>query len=232
MDFYLADFLVHKVECAPQACYLLYILKHSMSDFNQKTESARTSQHLVMDILGEFYYMKNFKKLACALVLSGFVGAVQAASVSLTPSSPSVNLNSTVSFDVILDFSLTPVTSGNFNLNYDTTRLDLSSFSYKTISGVTTWAVDTLTDGVVKDIVFSGPISGPITLGTVTFLATGLGNANLLTVAAAPGFYDGGDYIIPGYGGASAQISAVPVPAAVWLMASGLLGVVGLSRRT
>jgi hypothetical protein len=177
--------------------------------------------------------MKNLKKQACALMLSAFVGVVQAASVSLDPLSKPVTLNSTVSFDVILDFSLTPVTSGIFNLNYDTTRLDFSSFSYQTISGVGTFAVDSsTTDGVVKNIAFSGPISGPITLGTVTFLATGLGNANLLTVAAAPGFYDGADYIFPSYGGASAQVSAVPVPAAVWLMASGLLGMVGLSRRT
>lgn len=178
--------------------------------------------------------MKNFKKLVCAVVLSGLVGVVQAASVSLTPTSPSVNLNGTVSFDVNLDFAGTPVTSGILNLEYDASRLEFSSFSYGSNTfGVSTFAVDsTSTLGVVKDISFSGSISGPGTLGTATFLAMGTGTAYVRTLSAAPGFYDGGDYIYPDYLFSSVNVvSAVPVPAAVWLMASGLLGMVGLSRR-
>ena len=180
--------------------------------------------------------MKNLKKLACALMLFGLVGAVQAASVSLTPlSSQPVTLGSLISFDVMLDFGDAPVTSGDFNLTYDTTRLAFSGFNYGSNTfGVSTFNINPSSpDGEVQGIGFVGSISGSGILGTVTFLTEGLGMADLSPVAASPpGFFNGSSPVVPDYFGNSAQISAVPVPAAVWLMASGLLGMVGLSRRT
>ncbi len=179
--------------------------------------------------------MKKLTKLVFILAQLGLVGAVHAASVSLSPASQTVAPSTTVSFDVNLDFTGTPVISGWFNLSYDTSILDLISFSYGSNTfGVSTLAVNTSTDGLVQGIGFAGSVSGAGTLGTVTFNTTGLGTANLNT-AAVSGFYNGSSYVATTYGGALvevAEISEVPVPAAAWLMGSGLAALgLGFRRR-
>jgi len=40
------------------------------------------------------------------------------------------------------------------------------------------------------------------------------------------------DYGSAGFGGSDARVSAVPVPAALWLFVTGLVGVIGVSRRS
>lgn len=54
-----------------------------------------------------------------------------------------------------------------------------------------------------------------VTVNSATILATS---------SAFPGFH-------PGFSGDLTKVSGVPVPAAVWLMGSGLLGLVGVARR-
>lgn len=79
-----------------------------------------------------------------------------------------------------------------------------------------------------------GTISGTLAAGeTVTFETT------LFASVVGPGFEVGGRANIgdpndlagtPGFTG-TLNVSAIPVPAAVWLFGSGLLGLVGLARR-
>ncbi|MBU1191815.1 MAG: hypothetical protein KKA36_02545 [Gammaproteobacteria bacterium] len=177
--------------------------------------------------------MKNLKKLACALVLSGLVGVTQAASVTINPTSQMAMIGEAVSVEVLFSDFTDPLISGGFNFNYDTSFLDFDSIDFGANPlGLAFFPIDTAVDGVVG-ISFAGPLSLESgILGTLNFVATDLGTASLSTAAASPGFFDGSSYYVPGFGNASIEVSAVPVPAAVWLMASGLLGMVGLSRRT
>lgn len=188
--------------------------------------------------------MKNFKKLVCALALFGMVGAVQAGSVSLDPLSKSVTVGNSVFFDIYVDFDNDSTTGGTFQLTYDSSLLGISNiatdFAYNgtflSSNGLTGTAPVLTSDGLIEGIGFSGTFAGANSkLGTITFSALNAGvaviDADTDQVEDAR-FYNGSSNNGVEYGSAAANISAVPVPAAVWLMASGLLGMVGLSRRS
>jgi hypothetical protein len=67
---------------------------------------------------------------------------------------------------------------------------------------------------------------------TLTALAGGTAGFSMVDDPAAGGWFDlGFGDATPSFGGASTSISAIPVPAAVWLFGSGLLGLVGVARR-
>ena len=79
--------------------------------------------------------------------------------------------------------------------------------------------------------------SGTINFLTLDFVATAAMNLATETVissgvGAAGGWLDGsnGSITIDPYG--SATLNAVPVPAAVWLFGSGLIGLAGIARRS
>lgn len=182
--------------------------------------------------------MKKLTKLLLILAQLGLVGAVQAASVSLSPSSQPVMLGNSVSFDVNVDFSDAATIGGRFQLSYDASILGVASFTYNSsfTSGLTTYA-PTLSSGLIDDLGFAGLLSGAGTLGTVAFSTLNTGDAGLASAAYSNAFYrfrnsTGSSFLTVIYGGATAQVSAVPAPAALWLMASGLSALgLGLRRR-
>ena len=83
---------------------------------------------------------------------------------------------------------------------------------------------------------------GPTLVGSLSFTGVNLGVATL-TMAdndfPAGNWFatDGTDllglvsYVAPGAGPAEINVNVIPVPAAVWLFGSGLLGLVGVARR-
>ncbi len=82
--------------------------------------------------------------------------------------------------------------------------------------------VDMLDDlGFVDILASADDISVPQALGS----AVALGSSLSFTLE------DGGFNLISGFVDSSGSASAVPVPAAVWLFGSGLLGLVGIARR-
>ncbi|MBI5463100.1 MAG: PEP-CTERM sorting domain-containing protein [Gammaproteobacteria bacterium] len=182
--------------------------------------------------------MKKLTKLMLVLAQLGLMGAVQAASVSLSPLSQPVMLGDSVSFDVNVDFTDPATIGGRFQLSYDASILGFTSFTYNSsfTSGLTTVAY-TQSSGLIDNLGFVGSVSSAGTLGTVTFSTLNTGNANLATAAYSNAFYrfrnsTGTSFIAVTYGGATAQVSAVPVPAALWLMGSGLSALgLGLRRR-
>jgi hypothetical protein len=78
---------------------------------------------------------------------------------------------------------------------------------------------------------FPTGFSGNTLLGTLTFTAIGaVGSSTSITVAQNTSITGGTwsppiDTYIPG------EVAVVPIPAAVWLFGSGLLGLVGVARR-
>ncbi len=187
--------------------------------------------------------MKNLKKLVCALVLFGLVGAAQAGTVSLSPLLKPVTVGNNVSFDVYVDFFGDSTIGGTFQLSYNSSRLGISDittdFAYDgdflSSNGLTGNTPVLTSAGLIEGIGFSGTFEGSNSkLGTITFSALNPGVVTIDTATDAiedERFYDGSSPNDVIYKSAIANISAVPVPAAVWLMASGLLGMVGLSRR-
>ncbi len=182
--------------------------------------------------------MKKLTKLMLVLAQLGLMGAAQAASVSLSPTSQPVVLGNSVSFAVNVDFSDAATIGGRFQLSYDSSLLGFTSFSYNSnfTSGLTTYT-PTLSSGLINNLGFAGLVSGSGTLGTLTFSTLNAGNASLATGAYSDPFYrfrnsTGSSFLAVTYGGATAQVSAVPAPAALWLMASGLSALgLGLRRR-
>ncbi len=111
----------------------------------------------------------------------------------------------------------------NFTVNLGLTPTSGSSGSNLTLS------IPGATGGVIKNLNFPGMYWS----GTEFTLASGVAN----TFVAGPGFdYQGiGGEIDPGFTWAvhagDIGVATVPLPAAVWLFGSGLLGLVSMARR-
>jgi hypothetical protein len=77
---------------------------------------------------------------------------------------------------------------------------------------------------------FPGVSTGAFVVATVEFLAVGLGASNLtLSEAAGNPWASDGSSINPTF--ANGSVTVVPIPAAMWLFGSGLVGLIGISRR-
>lgn len=170
-----------------------------------------------------------------AVALFGAVGGAHAAGIALQPGAQNAALGSTLSFDVYVDFTDIATSGGRFQVTYDSSRLGDAVFAYDS-SFASTYGVATGSTAL-SGIGFTGLFGGAARLGTLSFTATGVGAAAVATAAYANPTYrfrnnTGSSYITVNYGAAAANVSAVPVPAAAWLMASGLSALgLGLRRR-
>lgn len=181
--------------------------------------------------------MKKIVSQLVAVALFGAVSGAQAAAVYFAaPTTQNVALGNTVSFDVWVDFRDAATLGGLFAVTFDAARLGNGQFAYDADFASTTGTSPT-TD--LTSIGFDGLFSGDARLGTVSFTAIGAGTAMIGTAAYSDSYYQflnesGSSLLAVNYGSAATvNISAVPAPAALWLMASGLgaLGV-GLRRRS
>jgi hypothetical protein len=194
------------------------------------------------------------------LGLASLVAAslANAATVSLTPASNNVSLGDTFTLTVGGTEFAGLATGGSVNLNWDANFLSVDP---TTISLATGFAADGISPGTLFWNTIGTPTFGPGALDiTATledsnifgspFPAVGPSFDFLslsFTVIGAPvvpsdvlisqgsgGFWQddaGNDIIGVTYGSATVTVNAVPVPAAVWLFGSGLLGLVGVARR-
>lgn len=195
------------------------------------------------------------KKLGVAVALGGACVA-QAATISLQPAiAGSVLQGDQFQLEVYMDFTDDPTIGGGFDILYDTSRVSYISGSFlidpllfsdpaftrdDDLLSPTTNRVDV--DPIQGKIVgaafgdFIG-LTGPSLVGTLTFLAESSGSANFLLTATenplAGNFISAftNDSQVVSFVGTSQQISAVPVPAAAWLMLSGLASFAGIARR-
>lgn len=184
--------------------------------------------------------MKKIVSQLVAVALFGAVSGAQAAAVYFaTPTTQNVTLGNTVSFDVMVDFRDAATVGGLFAVTFDAARLGNGQFAYDAAFAYTfgtTTGTSPTTD--LTSIGFDGAFSGNARLGTVSFTAIGAGTAMIGTAAYPDSSYQflnesGSSLLTVNYdSAATVNISAVPAPAALWLMASGLgaLGV-GLRRR-
>lgn len=189
--------------------------------------------------------LTNVRKILVAIGLTLAASGAHAASISLDPVNSTGPQGSQITFNLIANFGATATIGGATDLSWDPSVLTFQSFAFD--SGFGTPPRDAGFD--VKDqqsaslySVGFGNFGGislatNTTIGHVTFNLIGnTGSSSAITLSDSmkwAGFYDNtGTPISVSYTGATATVSAVPVPAAVWLLGSGLVGLFGIARRS
>lgn len=174
-------------------------------------------------------------KWCAGAVLAVFTAVSQAATVSLSPLSQNVALGNPVSLLLNMDFTGDPTLGGGVDIFYNSSLLSFVSFTFDSGLGDET-SLRRLPDVLTNELnglafnSFTG-LSGPSLVGTLTFNTIGAGTA-LFTMAdndfPAGGFYSAATFDPQAvtYQGVSVNVTAVPLPAAVWLMLSGM-GLIG-----
>jgi len=171
-----------------------------------------------------------------------------AATVTFSNTSIAANLNDIITVDVMMDFTGDPTLGGGLDIFYEPSILSFVSFDFGTSDLVLdlglSRAPDVVAPNKLEGLAFSGGfngIAGPGTVGTLTFQAVSVG-AFTLTMADTTEALDGGRFISAtdffteqtiAYGTADVSVTGtvVPVPAAVWLFASGLMGLTGVAAK-
>jgi hypothetical protein len=177
--------------------------------------------------------MKSITTLITALL---FAQTVDAATVQVT-GVPGVPVMLSDSFTVNIVGADFPITQGGgFNLSYDASILHATSVS---IDEINTWTFvndnGTIDNeiGVINDVIVSDfpGVTDDFTVASVEFVAVGNGTTNLsLTESDFNPWASDGNTISPTmYSDSSVQV--VPIPATFLLLGSGLLSMIGLSKR-
>ena len=193
----------------------------------------------------------HLSKSYLALALFGLmVFEVQAATISLLPTSANIDIGETATFDMYLDAAdVGGILAGGLDMFYDIGILRYNgdfafdplfptdpSFSRLGDDCATVAAPGCSGPGEINGIAFGSftglGASGPTLVGSLSFTGMATGTS-LLTMfdndhPAGSWFANDGSPIIMDYIGSSVVI---PIPAAVWLFGSGLLGLVGMARR-
>jgi hypothetical protein len=185
----------------------------------------------------------NIRKFATALLLIAVGGAAQAASLTLVPSANPVVQNGTFTVNLVLSAADAPgwhpgLHSGSIRVDFDKTLLAYDSFSLA--NGLIFFApVAVTTSGNTRTVTLgfqNAPDTG--TVGTFSFRAIGpVGSLATLGLADADDLF--GSFVnkarsdvpyVPAFAGTQVNISAVPLPAGIWLLGTAI-GALAVRRR-
>ncbi|MEQ1559131.1 MAG: cohesin domain-containing protein [Methyloglobulus sp.] len=187
--------------------------------------------------------MHSLVRFITVLLLAASASLAQAASISMTPSSLTVNQGQSFSLDINIG-GVSDLYGFQVDLQFSPSLFAVNSVSQGTLlpsGGATLFFGGDIdnTAGTVSSIADSltGPIAGVTgdgLLATISFTALASGSSGIGTVNAI--FLDslGNDIVIDKINTADVTVtpSAVtPIPAAVWLFGSALVSLVGVSRR-
>jgi hypothetical protein len=174
--------------------------------------------------------MENSMKahtLSIAMIVF-LIQSAEAATIQTDPLNSTVNIGDVFTIDVVgLDFPETQ--GGGFSLTYDNNILNVTNVSidedntwtFVNDIGVIDNASGELSEVKVAD--FPGT-AGDFTVATIEFLAVANGTSRLgLTESLGNPWASGGNEISPTFNNAS-QVQVIPIPAAIWLFGSGILG--------
>ena len=181
--------------------------------------------------------------LAFAFVLGFSYGSVQAASVSLLPSSQDVAPGDSFFLDIVYDFTDDATYGGGVDITFDDTILNYGNFSFS--SATSAWDITRdpdISTGLVSGLAAgtsAGGITGPVTIGTLFF------SADLSVVPIVSTVLELRESLDPAVGGFfssvtntaqdptmnSATVNVVPIPGSILLLGSGLVGLIGIARR-
>lgn len=181
--------------------------------------------------------MKSIKNSLIVLILL-FSHQLHAALITWDFSNVSVLENDIFTLDVIGTGFVSNVDGGGVDLSFDSSVLNVLSVTVDDLFwdfATSTGTIDNI-GGTVNGIAVNAfsPVTGDFTVASIQFQAIGPGGSNsALTLAeyALNPWASGGSLINPTFTGGNVNISAVPVPAAVWLFGSGLIALASLTRR-
>lgn len=185
----------------------------------------------------------NIRDLTATLLLIAAASTAQAASLALVPSASTVVQNGAFTVSLVLNAADAPgphpgLSGGEIIVDFDKTLLSYSGFTLA--SGVTYFIAPAVaTSGNTQTVHFG--FENAVDVGTVgTFSFTAIGNPGSL---ATIGLVDADDFsgsfannkdgnhrFTPSFVGTQVNISAVPLPAGVWLLGTAV-GALGARRR-
>ena len=184
---------------------------------------------------------KQMKQTVSAVFLMATIAGAQASTVSLVPASPTVVQGDTIVLDLNVDFSDDPTLGGGLDIFYDPALVSFVSYDTNPGSGSDpAFSRDPDDQGdKLEGLAFGNfnGISGPVRIGTLTFDTLAAGTAifgiDVTTNMLVGGFVSSVtfDTQMPDFVGATVEIKPVPVPAAIWLFGTGLIGLAGMARR-
>ena len=183
--------------------------------------------------------MKSFNKLffVISILLSGHLSAA-----TITWDQPVLNVNNSGSqiftLDVVGAGFVSNVDGGGINISFDQTVLSVLSVTIDEVvwnfggTGVNTGTIDNVA-GTVNGVMVNTmllDLTGDFVVASIQMKAIGVGVSSLLlTEYAMNPWASGGSLISPSF--VAGNVTVVPVPAAVWLFGSGLLGLFGVAKR-
>lgn len=183
----------------------------------------------------------KIRKFIFGSVATLLASVSHAATISLLPSDQTVEIGSQLSLELHMDFTGDPTLGGGVDVFYNDSFFDFVSFTFNPLLGDTDTSrrqPDEL-PGELNGLAFGNDsgFTGPALVGTFLFNVLGPEESLVFTLAdnnvPAGGFFSADTFSPQAvtYQGASVtMINAVPVPAAAWLLGSGL-GIFGLMLR-
>lgn len=198
-----------------------------------------------------FSMRKSISMLSAALVLgAGLVPAAEAFTLSVVPQASTVSLGGTVSVDVVASDLVSggapSLGAYDVSLSFDSSVLSFGSIAFGTglsVTGVPSIIQDfALGAGSVNPFEVSledtadlnALQAGAFTLFTITFNAAQVGTSLLSLSVNSLSTAEGSALTADALNEASISVAgapAVPLPAGVWLLLSGVAGVGSLMRR-
>jgi hypothetical protein len=174
--------------------------------------------------------------LICFCLFSGFANA---AIITYTPLNPSVTLGNTVTLSISGEGFTTQTIGGNVNLSWDNTILTLATTSSPDV--VFTWPGDTVGASFVDSDTInlslghfgSGSFGPTFNIANLLFTGSGVG-ISPITISTSNWVDESFSLLSSqptGVVGGNVTVNVVPIPGAIWLLGSGLIGMVGIRRK-
>ena len=179
------------------------------------------------------------RRIVISLFLSGHLSA---ATITWDRSTTNVNVNDVFTINVVGTGFLSNVDGGGVNISFDHNVLNVLSVSINESVwdfggfGISTGTINN-SNGTIDGIMVNtfADVTGDFVVATIEMQAISAGSSLLsLTEYDLNPWASGGSLINPDFVAASVNVSAItpiPLPAAVWLFGSGLIGLIGLARR-
>jgi len=182
--------------------------------------------------------MKNIKKIIFIASML-LCGNSSAATISWSSPTTNISINDTFTIDIIGTDFLTNVDGGGINFTFDQNILNVVSVSIDQSVwdfggfGINSGTIDNV-NGTANEIMVNtfSNVTNNFVIASIDFTAMTDG-ISLLTLSE----YDlnpwasGGSLINPDFVNTQISVSSVPLPAGIWLLGSGLIGLTGFIKR-